>query len=117
MLGALIEVGAEPQDVAARLHGEREPGDEDLVYLWVRRPLIEWALRRAAAEEPAIELASGRQDRNPRSDLDYLGFNTFRGDNRTYAVIVLVPKPRPRAARSVTSERGWRLARPCTTST
>lgn len=35
---ALIEAGAEPQDVAARLRGEREPGDEDLVYLWVRRP-------------------------------------------------------------------------------
>src|SRR6266498_2820461 len=37
VLGALMEAGAEPQDLAARLHGEREPGDEDLVYLWVRR--------------------------------------------------------------------------------
>ena len=151
--------GAEPQDVAARLHGEREPGDEDLVYLWVRRPIIEWALRRAAAKEPAIELRPprgyrahsrrpgsashwrgprGRRDvarrrsrrrarplpryrrvgadasrgkpdcgalyycryfelrdgvdhldggdqnpLNPRGDLGYMGFNTFRGDNRT----------------------------------
>ena len=28
---------------------------------------------------------------NPRGDLGYMGFNTFRGDNRTYAVILLVP--------------------------
>ena len=28
---------------------------------------------------------------NPRGDLGYMGFNTFRGDNRTFAVIVLAP--------------------------
>jgi 2-polyprenyl-6-methoxyphenol hydroxylase-like FAD-dependent oxidoreductase len=150
---------------SAKLRGPREPGDEDLVYLWVRRPVIEWALRRAAAAEPAIELRSGvrvmgllknengtpraigvattdgdsvRGDvvvdalgryrcppgwprangeptdsgaiyycryfaladgvehldapiLNPRGDLGYMGFNTFRGDNRTYAVILLAP--------------------------
>jgi 2-polyprenyl-6-methoxyphenol hydroxylase-like FAD-dependent oxidoreductase len=58
VLGSLIEAGAEAQDVAAGLQGEREPGDEELVYLWVRRPIIEWALRRAAAKEPAIELCA-----------------------------------------------------------
>ena len=42
VLTALIDAGAEPQDVAERLRGPREPGDEDLVYLWVRRPIIEW---------------------------------------------------------------------------
>jgi hypothetical protein len=35
-----------------------EPGDEDLVWLWVRRPVIEWALRRAAGAEPGVELRS-----------------------------------------------------------
>jgi len=49
VLDALIEVGAETQDVAARLQGQREPGDDELVYLWVRRPIIEWALRRAVS--------------------------------------------------------------------
>jgi 2-polyprenyl-6-methoxyphenol hydroxylase-like FAD-dependent oxidoreductase len=158
---ALLDAGAEPQDLAVNLHGPRERGDEDLVYLWVRRPVIEWALRRAVAAEPAVELRQGtpveglltsagaaggvvadgdalhgdvvvdalgryrcpagwprassdptatdaiyycRYFRladgaehldwpllNPRGDLGYMGFNTFRGDNRTYAVIVLAP--------------------------
>ena len=164
VLDALRDAGAEEQDVAGKLHGAREPGDEDLVYLWVRRPLIEWALRRAAAAEPGVELRDGstlsglvvdREGRavalrvegcddiaadvvvdalgryrapeewprapgpmtdcgaiyysryfrladdashpegpwllNPRGDLGYMGFNTFRGDNRTFAVILLVP--------------------------
>jgi 2-polyprenyl-6-methoxyphenol hydroxylase-like FAD-dependent oxidoreductase len=52
VLDALVEAGADPQDLAAKLRGPREPGDEELVYLWVRRPVIEWALRRAAAAEP-----------------------------------------------------------------
>jgi NAD(P)-dependent dehydrogenase (short-subunit alcohol dehydrogenase family) len=38
---ALLEAGADPQDLALKLHGPREPGDEDLVYLWVRRPVVE----------------------------------------------------------------------------
>jgi 2-polyprenyl-6-methoxyphenol hydroxylase-like FAD-dependent oxidoreductase len=165
VIDTLLEVGAEPQDLSLKLHGPREPGDEDLVYLWVRRPIIEWALRRAAAEEPAIEIRAGVRvegllttengadrasgvvvDRgdpvrgdlvvdalgryrcppgwpraagtptdsgaiyycryfeladgaehleapilNPRGDLGFMGFNTFRGDNRTFAVILLVP--------------------------
>ena len=28
---------------------------------------------------------------NPRGDLGYMGFNTFRGDSRTFAVILLAP--------------------------
>ena len=48
VLAALADAGAEEQDLACKLRGPREPADEDLVYLWVRRPLIEWALRRAA---------------------------------------------------------------------
>ena len=55
----LISAGADPQDLRAKLHGPPEPGDEDLVYLWVRRPVIEWALRRAAVAEPAVELVAG----------------------------------------------------------
>jgi 2-polyprenyl-6-methoxyphenol hydroxylase-like FAD-dependent oxidoreductase len=165
VLDALLDAGADPQDVALKLRGPRQPGDEDLVYLWVRRPVIEWALRRAAAAEPAVELRAGVRVTgllmsetgasratgvatdggdavggdvvvdalgryrcpsgwpraagdptdsgaiyycryfeladgvehfdapilNPRGDLGYMGFNTFRGDNRTFAVILLTP--------------------------
>src|SRR5919112_2603976 len=59
VLAALLDAGAEPQDLALKLHGPREVGDEDLVYLWVRRPVIEWALRRAAAADPAVALRAG----------------------------------------------------------
>src|SRR4029453_12021050 len=57
----LMEAGADPQDLALKLQGPRKPGDEDLVYLWVRRPVIEWALRRAAAAEPGVEIRAGVQ--------------------------------------------------------
>ncbi|GGU61783.1 hypothetical protein GCM10010178_62460 [Lentzea flava] len=160
VIDLLLDAGAEEQDLAAKLSGPRQPGDEDLVYLWVRRPVVEWALRRAAAAEPGIRLVAGRHITslvpgasgfhldngeavcadvvvdalgryrcppgwprasarpsecgaiyycryfalnpgaehvtgpwllNPRGDLGYMGFNTFRGDNRTFAVIFLVP--------------------------
>jgi 2-polyprenyl-6-methoxyphenol hydroxylase-like FAD-dependent oxidoreductase len=181
VLQALRDAGAEEQDIALKLRGPREPGDEDLVYLWVRRPLIEWALRRAVAAEPAVALRSGTtvagvvtEDGraagvaiagdepvaadvvvdalgryrtppgwpraagqpvdcgaiyysryfelaenasrpegpwllNPRGDLGYMGFNTFRGDNRTFAVIMLVPS-RDRELRILRDERAWMAA-------
>jgi 2-polyprenyl-6-methoxyphenol hydroxylase-like FAD-dependent oxidoreductase len=183
VLDTLLEAGADPQDLALKLRGPRQPGDEDLVYLWVRRPLIEWALRRAAAAEPAVELrggvrvtglvtsddgvsravgvavdkgkpvrgdlvvdalgryrsppgwprASGKPTDsgaiyycryyelaegvehldapilNPRGDLGYMGFNTFRGDNRTFAVILLAPAA-DHELRALRHERAWRAA-------
>ena len=183
VLDMLLEAGADPQDVALKLRGPREPGDEDLVYLWVRRPIIEWALRRAAEAEPAVEIRAGVRvtglvmsdsgapraagvavDRgdpvrgdvvvdalgryrcppgwpraageptdsgaiyycryfeladgvehldapilNPRGDLGYMGFNTFRGDNRTFAVILLAPAA-DRELRALRHEPAWRAA-------
>ena len=176
VIDTLLDAGAEEQDVAAKLSGPRQPGDEDLVYLWVRRPLVEWALRRAAAAEPGIELVAGRQITgpatsgfhldngeqivadvvvdalgryrcppgwpraearpsecgaiyycryfalnpgaehvtgpwllNPRGDLGYLGFNTFRGDNRTFAVIFLVPTA-DHDLRVLRDNRAWMAA-------
>ena len=183
VLDLLEGAGAEAQDLATKLRGPTRPGDEELVYLWVRRPVIEWALRHAAAAEPAIELrpdtrvegllmtengaaratgvatddgamqhgdvvvdALGRYRcppewpraageptdsgaiyycryfelaegvehldapiLNPRGDLGYMGFNTFRGDNRTYAVILLAPAA-DRALRLLRHEPAWRAA-------
>ena len=183
VIETLLEVGAETQDLALGLRGPRQPGDEDLVYLWVRRPIIEWALRRAAAAEPAVqiragvrvagllttengapraagvvvdqgdlvrgdivvdalgryrcppgwpraagaptdsgaiyycryfELAEGAEHLdapilNPRGDLGFMGFNTFRGDNRTFAVILLVPAA-DRDLRVLRNEEAWMSA-------
>jgi 2-polyprenyl-6-methoxyphenol hydroxylase-like FAD-dependent oxidoreductase len=180
VLDLLTDVGAEEQDLAAKLNGPRQAGDEELVYLWVRRPVIEWALRRAADAEPGVELRSGvrvaglaRSDGravgvsledgetvrgdvvvdalgryrapqdwprpagepvdsgaiyycryfeladgvehldapilNPRGDLGYMGFNTFRGDNRTFAVIVLSPSA-DHELRMLRHEAPWEAA-------
>jgi 2-polyprenyl-6-methoxyphenol hydroxylase-like FAD-dependent oxidoreductase len=181
VLAMLLDAGADPQDLALKLQGPRHPGDEDLVYLWVRRPIIEWALRRAAAAEPAVEIKAGVQVTgllsdgvgapraagvtvsegdpvrgdlvvdalgryrcpsgwpraigepsdsgaiyycryfelaedvdhldapilNPRGDLGYMGFNTFRGDNRTFAVILLAPSA-DHELRVLRHESAWR---------
>lgn len=181
VLAALLDAGAEPQDLALRLRSEQQPSDEDLVYLWVRRPVIEWALRRAAVAEPGVELHAGVQVQglmttdggeralgvstdggavrgdvvvdalgryrcprgwprpvatpedsgaiyfcryfaladganhldwpllNPRGDLGYMGFNTFRGDNRTYAIILIVPA-KDRNLRRLREESAWMAA-------
>jgi 2-polyprenyl-6-methoxyphenol hydroxylase-like FAD-dependent oxidoreductase len=183
LLDALSDAGAEPQDLAMKLQGSRQPGDEDLVYLWARRPVIEWALRRAAAAEASVEIRPGvhvtglvtrengapravgvavddgdpiRGDivvdalgryrcppgwpraageptdsgaiyycryfelaegvehldapiLNPRGDLGYMGFNTFRGDNRTFAVILLAPAA-DHELRVLRHERAWQAA-------
>jgi 2-polyprenyl-6-methoxyphenol hydroxylase-like FAD-dependent oxidoreductase len=182
VIDALMDAGADPQDLALKLN-VREAEDEDLVYLWVRRPVIEWALRRAAAAEPGVEVRSGARVEglvtsngekpravgvavndgdpvrgdvvidalgryrtppgwpraegqptdsgaiyycryfrladgvghhdapilNPRGDLGYLGFNVFRGDNRTYAVILLAPAA-DHDLRVLRHEPVWRAA-------
>ncbi len=183
ILETLLDVGADPQNLALKLDGPREPEDEDLVYLWARRPIIEWALRRAAIAEPGVEVRTGVQVTglvtnedgvpraagvavndgdpihgdvvvdalgryrcppgwprpaaeptdsgaiyycryfeladgvehldapilNPRGDLGYMGFNVFRGDNRTFAVILLAPGA-DRELRVLRHESAWRRA-------
>lgn len=56
---ALIEAGARDVDGRSKLPGEVFAEDEDLQYLAVRRPLIEWALRRAVANASGIEVRDG----------------------------------------------------------
>ena len=46
---------------------------------------------------------------NPRGDLGYMGFNTFRGDNRTFAVILLVPAA-DHELRVLRHDQAWRAA-------
>jgi 2-polyprenyl-6-methoxyphenol hydroxylase-like FAD-dependent oxidoreductase len=56
---ALIEAGAQDVDLRRKLPGPTRPEDGDLQYLAVRRPVIEWALRRAVAAESRIDVRSG----------------------------------------------------------
>ena len=51
---SLLRNGADDVDVRRKMAGDPSPGDEDLAYVGVRRPLIEWALRSAALAEPRI---------------------------------------------------------------
>lgn len=55
----LIGAGAHDVDLRAKLPGTPEPGDEDLRYLGVRRPLIDWGMRKAVLEQPNIDVLSG----------------------------------------------------------
>lgn len=56
---ALLAAGAHEIDTRSKLPGTATPADEDLQYLGVRRPLIEWALRRAVHAEPNITVRAG----------------------------------------------------------
>jgi len=51
---ALMRVGAEEIDLVRKVFGECLPDDDRLVYLGVRRPVLEWALHQAVSREPNI---------------------------------------------------------------
>ena len=53
---ALIGAGAWDLDLRPKLRGAPRPDDEELVFLAVRRPLIEWALRAAAHRQAGLTL-------------------------------------------------------------
>ena len=61
VLACLRGLGAIEVDIAP-VTGEADRGDEDMIFLGVRRPMIEWALRRAVRAEPNIELHFARID-------------------------------------------------------
>lgn len=56
---ALLAAGAEELHIARKAPGGARPEDADLVYLGVRRELIEWALRRAALRERSVVVRGG----------------------------------------------------------
>ncbi len=53
---SLLAAGAEELDLRPKLPGTPRADDEELAYLGVRRPLIEWALRRAVLGQPGIDV-------------------------------------------------------------
>jgi len=56
---SLIYIGAWDVDLRPKIRGEPLAGDEDLQYCSVRRPLIEWALRKAVTKERGVDIRSG----------------------------------------------------------
>ncbi len=172
----LIDAGAVDVDARPKLPGTVVPADEELQYLAVRRPLIEWALRAAVRDEslivvcdrsrveglrfvdgqvasvgvdgqhhatdlvvdalgrrsptpgwirdaggaeeltdssdcgvvyysryyrslPGVARPDGPWVLGPRGDTGYLGYNTFPGDNDTFAFVLAVP----------TGDADWRV--------
>ena len=59
VFATLLDLGAYDVDVARKTPGGPRAGDEDLCYLAVRRPVIEWALRRAIEADGHSEVRSG----------------------------------------------------------
>jgi len=57
----LLDVGAHEVDLRRKLPGSATPEDADLQYLAVRRPIIEWALRRAVYAEARVEVRPRHQ--------------------------------------------------------
>jgi 2-polyprenyl-6-methoxyphenol hydroxylase-like FAD-dependent oxidoreductase len=56
----LLEAGAWDVDLRPKIRGgATAPGDGDLAYLAARRPLIEWAMRRAVLAEPRVAVIGG----------------------------------------------------------
>ncbi len=53
---ALLQAGASDFSVASKIRGKAEADDHEMVYLSVRRPVMEWAFRRAVLLEPGIEV-------------------------------------------------------------
>ena len=73
----LIASGAVVVECGPKIPGGARPGDEDLQFLAVRRPLIEWALRRAVLAEAGVRVLA---------DATVTGVQTERG--QVTAVVV-----------------------------
>jgi 2-polyprenyl-6-methoxyphenol hydroxylase-like FAD-dependent oxidoreductase len=58
---ALLAAGARDVDLRPKIVGPVREEDQELAYFAARRPLIEWALRRAVLAEPGIRVMSGVQ--------------------------------------------------------
>ena len=84
----LLAHGAHDVDCRPKLPGAARPGDEEVQYLGVRRPLLEWALRRAVIAERRIAVrASARAERLLTGDGKVTGA-TVDGDDISADLVV-----------------------------
>jgi hypothetical protein len=56
---ALLHAGAYELPLYRKIRGGLQPGDEELAYLGVRRPMIEWGLLQAVLRERSISVRGG----------------------------------------------------------
>ena len=59
MYQALLHAGAYELPLYRKIRGGLQPGDEELAYLGVRRPMIEWGLLQAVLRERSISVRGG----------------------------------------------------------
>ena len=59
VFAGLLDFGAWDLDLRPKIPGQARPEDEELAFLAARRPLIEWALRRAVLDESGVRVLSG----------------------------------------------------------
>jgi 2-polyprenyl-6-methoxyphenol hydroxylase-like FAD-dependent oxidoreductase len=52
----MLDRGGQEMDLRPKLPGQPVPEDEELAYVGIRRPLIEWALREAVLTQTGIEI-------------------------------------------------------------
>ena len=82
----LLDVGAFELPIA-RYQADVRPGDAELILLCVRRPLIEWALRRAVTGEPLVEVVAGRVEGVEVTNGAVVGVKTSSGEIRAGLVV------------------------------
>lgn len=85
---ALLQAGARDVDLRVKCPGPVSAADEDLQYIAVRRPLIEWALRRAAAAEPRLRRREGARVTGLRVDGGRVAAVEIDGQTVDAAVVV-----------------------------
>jgi 2-polyprenyl-6-methoxyphenol hydroxylase-like FAD-dependent oxidoreductase len=106
---SLLAAGAEDVDLRRKLPGRAGPGDQDLQYLAARRPLLEWALRRAVGGEAGITVREGAQVRGLTVEGGRVRAVEVGGGTLTTDVVVdalgrRTPTPRWLADAGVTTE-------------
>lgn len=82
----LLDLGALELQIA-RGQPDSRPGDEELILLCVRRPLIEWALRDAVLRESLVEVVTGRVDGVVVDGDRAVGLATTAGEVRAPLVV------------------------------
>jgi 2-polyprenyl-6-methoxyphenol hydroxylase-like FAD-dependent oxidoreductase len=93
---ALLKAGAQDFDLRPKLPGSLRPEDEELAFIGVRRPLIEWALRQAVLAQPGIEVHDRvRVTGFTGSDAIVRGVSTDSGDIRADLVVDALGRSSP----------------------
>jgi 2-polyprenyl-6-methoxyphenol hydroxylase-like FAD-dependent oxidoreductase len=82
----LLDLGALELQIA-RGQPDSRPGDEELILLCVRRPLIEWALRDAVLRESLVEVVTGRVEGVVVDGDRAVGLATTAGEVRAPLVV------------------------------